>query len=80
MAINPLISTVGWLLPSIILGETITSQVLALPTTGPLVRCSDESGYVPSSFCHGPQCLQLLNPHIDIALGFVIREFGMNKG
>ncbi len=37
MAINPIISTVGWILPSIISGETITAIVLSLPTTGPLL-------------------------------------------
>lgn len=37
IAINPIISTIGWLLPAIISGETITSIVLSLPTTGPLL-------------------------------------------
>ena len=36
IAINPLVSTVGWLLPAIISGETLTSLVLGLPTVGPL--------------------------------------------
>jgi peptide/nickel transport system permease protein len=37
MAINPLISTVGWLLPSLVSGEVIVAVVLGLPTTGPLL-------------------------------------------
>jgi len=37
VAINPLVSTVGWLLPGIVSGTTITAIVLALPTTGPLL-------------------------------------------
>ncbi len=37
LAINPLISTIGWTLPTIISGATITSIVLNLPTTGPLI-------------------------------------------
>lgn len=37
VAINPIISTVGWTLPGIISGETITAIVLSLPTTGPLL-------------------------------------------
>ena len=37
MAINPIISTIGWLLPSIVSGQTITAIVLSLPTTGPLL-------------------------------------------
>lgn len=37
MAINPIISTIGWMLPAIFSGETITAIVLSLPTTGPLL-------------------------------------------
>lgn len=37
VAINPLISTIGWLLPSLISGETLVSIVLNLPTTGPVL-------------------------------------------
>lgn len=34
VAINPIISTIGWTLPTIISGATVTSVVLSLPTTG----------------------------------------------
>ncbi|MGQ9629418.1 MAG: ABC transporter permease [bacterium] len=37
IAINPIISTVGYILPQIISGETIVAMVLNLPTTGPLL-------------------------------------------
>ena len=37
IAINPMISTVGWLLPTYISEATIASVVLNLPTTGPLL-------------------------------------------
>jgi peptide/nickel transport system permease protein len=37
VAINPIVSTVGWILPRIISGATITALVLSLPTTGPLL-------------------------------------------
>ena len=37
IAINPIISSVSWLLPQIVSGATITSVVLNLPTTGPLL-------------------------------------------
>jgi len=37
VAISPLISTIGWLLPSIVSGGTIVSIVLNLPTTGPVL-------------------------------------------
>jgi peptide/nickel transport system permease protein len=36
VAINPLISTIGWLLPTLISGATITAVVLGLPTVGPV--------------------------------------------
>ncbi|MGI6172623.1 MAG: ABC transporter permease [Christensenellales bacterium] len=37
IALIPFISTVGWLLPGLISGQTILSQVLNLPTIGPLL-------------------------------------------
>jgi len=37
VAINPLISTIGWTLPELISGIAITAVVLNLPTSGPLL-------------------------------------------
>ena len=37
VAINPLISTVGYLLPSLVSGSIIVSVVLSLPTLGPVL-------------------------------------------
>jgi len=37
VAFNPIVSTVGWLLPSIVSGSVITAVVLSLPTTGPML-------------------------------------------
>ena len=37
VALNPLISTVGYLLPSLVSGSIIVSVVLSLPTMGPLL-------------------------------------------
>lgn len=37
VALNPFISTVGWVLPALVSGEVIVSQVLSLPTTGPIL-------------------------------------------
>ncbi len=37
VALNPFVSTVGWRLPGLISGTTITSIVLGLPTAGPLL-------------------------------------------
>ena len=37
VAINPLVSTVGYLLPSLVGGSVIVSVVLSLPTLGPIL-------------------------------------------
>lgn len=37
MALNPIISTVGWILPGLVSGELLVSMVLGLQTTGPLL-------------------------------------------
>ena len=37
IAINPLISTIGWLLPAAVGGEIVVSKVLNLPTVGPVL-------------------------------------------
>lgn len=40
VAMNPFISTVGWILPVLVSGEVIVAQVLSLPTTGPILLSS----------------------------------------
>lgn len=52
MSLSPFFSTVGWLLPGLISGETIISIVLSLPTTGPLLFGAVESQdmYLVGSF------------------------------
>jgi peptide/nickel transport system permease protein len=37
VALNPFVSTVGWALPELVSGATITAVVLSLPTIGPLL-------------------------------------------
>ena len=37
IALNPLISTIGWMLPAVVGGEVVVSKVLNLPTTGPVL-------------------------------------------
>ena len=37
MAINPIVSTVGWTLPALVNGELLTSIVLGLPTLAPVL-------------------------------------------
>ena len=52
LAVNPLISTIGWLLPAIISGEALVSIVLQLPTMGPLLLDAvlAQDMYVAGSF------------------------------
>jgi len=52
IAMIPFISTVGWSLPNLISGETITSVVLSLPTTGPLLlrALQSQDMYLAGSF------------------------------
>jgi len=37
VALNPFVSTIGYMLPQLISGATITAVVLSLPTTGPML-------------------------------------------
>ncbi|MBV7337334.1 ABC transporter permease [Chloroflexi bacterium TSY] len=52
IALNPFISTVGWVLPTLISGATITAIVLSLPTTGPLLlrALTSQDMYLAASF------------------------------
>ena len=52
IAINPIISTIGWTLPTIVSGSTITALVLGLPTTGPLLVSAllSQDMYLAGSF------------------------------
>lgn len=40
VALNPIISTIGWVLPSIVSGGTIIAIILSLPMVGPLLQTS----------------------------------------
>ena len=52
VAINPVVSTVGWLLPSLVSGSIIVAMVLSLPTTGPLLlkALMEQDMYLAGSF------------------------------
>ncbi len=52
IAINPLISTIGWTLPALISGVVITAVVLSLPTTGPILlrALMSQDMYLAGSF------------------------------
>jgi len=52
MSLSPFFSTVGWLLPGLISGETIVSVVMSLPTSGPLLlgAVKSQDMYLVGSF------------------------------
>lgn len=52
VALNPWISSVGWILPGLVSGATIISVVLSLPTTGPmqLQALLNQDMYLAGSF------------------------------
>jgi peptide/nickel transport system permease protein len=52
LAINPFISTIGWMLPGLFSGSVIISVVLDLPTTGPLLldALMSQDMYLAGSF------------------------------
>ncbi len=52
VAINPVISTLGWMLPQLVSGAAIMSMVLNMPTTGPLLLrgLMDQDMYLAGSF------------------------------
>ncbi len=74
VAINPIISTIGWTLPGIVSGATITSIVLGLPTTGPMYLQSlrSQDMYLAGSFTMFLTVLTLIGTFIsDILLGWL---------
>ncbi len=52
IALNPFISTIGWMLPHLFSGSTIAAVVLSLPTTGPLLlrALMSQDMYLAGSF------------------------------
>ena len=52
IAINPVVSTIGWMLPTLVSGSVIVSMVLSLPTTGPLMLSAlfDQDMFLAGSF------------------------------
>jgi peptide/nickel transport system permease protein len=51
-ALNPFVSTVGWVLPTLVAGEVIVSIVLNLPTSGPVLfnALMNQDMYVAAGF------------------------------
>lgn len=74
VALNPFISTVGWTLPQLISGTTITSIVLGLPTTGPLLlrALKSQDMYLAGSFLVLLGVLTVVGTFIsDLLLGWI---------
>jgi peptide/nickel transport system permease protein len=85
IAINPFISTVGWILPQLVSGATITAIVLNLPLTGPLLlqALTAQDMYLAGSFLMMLSVLTLAGTFIsDILLAVIdprIRFGGRNE-
>lgn len=74
MAVNPMMSTIGWTLPGLISGETIVSIVLNLPTCGPVLHSAllSQDMYLAGSFLLITSCLTVLGTLIsDILLALI---------
>jgi peptide/nickel transport system permease protein len=74
VALNPFVSTVGWTLPQLISGTTITSIVLGLPTTGPLLlrALQSQDMYLAGSFLIILSALTVLGTFLsDMMLGWL---------
>lgn len=74
VAINPIVSTIGWTLPQIVSGATITSIVLGLPTTGPMYLQSlrSQDMYLAGSFTMFLTALTIVGTFIsDILLAWL---------
>ncbi len=85
MAVNPLVSTIGWMLPGIVGGEVIVSIVLNIPTTGPLLygALQSQDMYLAGSFILILSTLTVIGTLIsDILLAWLdprIRYGGMQE-
>jgi len=74
VAINPMISTIGWMLPALVSGSVIVAQVISLPTTGPLMlnALMYQDMYLAGSFVLMLSVLTVIGTLIsDILLGWI---------
>ena len=73
-ALNPFISTIGWVLPGLVAGEVIVSIVLNLPTSGPVLfnALLAQDMYVASGFILVLSTLTVIGTFIsDLALAWL---------
>ena len=82
LALNPFVSTVGWVLPSLISGATIVSVVLGLPTAGPLLLSAllSQDMFLAGSFVMILSVLTVLGTLIsDILLAWLDPRIQFNR-
>ncbi|MEQ8671879.1 MAG: ABC transporter permease [Aggregatilineales bacterium] len=73
-ALNPFISTIGWILPGLVAGEVIVSIVLNLPTSGPVLFNSllNQDMFVASGFILVLSVLTVIGTFLsDLALAWL---------
>lgn len=73
-ALNPFISTIGWVLPGLVAGEVIVSIVLNLPTSGPVLfnALLAQDMYVASGFILVLSVLTVIGTFLsDLALAWL---------
>jgi len=74
IAINPVVSTIGWMLPGLVSGSVIVDIVLSLPTSGPLLlnALQDQDMYLAGSFVMLLSALTVIGTLIsDILLAWI---------
>jgi peptide/nickel transport system permease protein len=74
VALNPFISSIGYVLPGLVSGSTIISVVLNLPTTGPLLlrALMSQDMYLAGSFLMMLSVLTVIGTLIsDVLLGWI---------
>lgn len=74
IAVNPIVSTIGWMLPGLLSGSVIVDIVLSLPTSGPLLlnALQEQDMYLAGSFVMLLSTLTVIGTLIsDILLAWV---------
>lgn len=73
-ALNPFISTIGWVLPGLVAGEVIVSIVLNLPTSGPVLLNAllSQDMYVAAGFILVLSVLTVIGTFVSDALLVVL--------
>ena len=83
VALNPLVSTIGWLLPALVSSSVIVSVVLNLPTAGPLLLRSltSQDMYLAGSFLMFLSLLTVVGVLVsDIALAWLDPRIRLSGG